>query len=89
MFKPVSRRPQDFTDYSYISIVAILPSLLGFEGSAVLLCYVFSGTILLSSLYTRSEWGLLRIRSYKEHLVIDFLVGVLALIVTVAVWLLR
>ncbi len=80
MFKPISRPLHGFTDYSYIPLVAALPLLVGFGGTAALLCRVFSGTILLSSIFTRSEWGLLRIMPYKVHLIIDFLVGVLALI---------
>lgn len=79
MFKPISHRLHGFTDYSYIPLVAALPTLVGFGGTASLLCRVFSRTILLSSIFTRSEWGLFRIMPYKAHLVIDFLVGVLAL----------
>ena len=79
MFKLISRRLHGFTDYSYIPMVAVAPILLGFGGVPALLCRVFSGAILLSSIFTRSEWGLIRIMPYKAHLVIDFLVGLLAM----------
>ncbi len=79
MFKPISRRLHGFTDYSYIPLVALLPNLIGFGGVPAILCRVFSGGILLSSIFTRSEWGFVRIMPYKVHLAINTLVGVLAI----------
>lgn len=79
MFKPTSPPRCGFINYSYIPIVALLPNLIGFRGVAALLSRMFSVAILLSSIFTRSKWGFVCIMPYKTHLVIDFLVGVVAL----------
>ncbi|OUJ67769.1 SPW repeat domain-containing protein [Hymenobacter crusticola] len=81
MQKPISRRQHAFTDYSYVPLVASAPDLVGFtqEKAATTLCHVLSGTVLLSSLFTRAEWGPLRVMPYKAHLVIDTLGGLTAL----------
>ena len=69
------------TDYSYVPLVASAPELVGFgeERTAARLCGVFSSAILLSSLFTRAEWGPIPVVPYRAHLVLDFSAGVLAL----------
>ena len=69
------------TDYPYVLIVGASPYLFGFADvpSAVLATRLLAGTILLSSLLTRAEWGLFRVMPYKFHLVLDVLGGVTAL----------
>ena len=81
MEKPITRTQHGFTDYSYIPTVAAAPSLVGFtdEQTATQLTRVLSGSILVSSLLTRAEWGLLKVLPYKAHLVADTAVGALAL----------
>lgn len=76
-----------FTDYPYIATVSIAPKLFGFENEeqAALMCRILSSTIIVSSVFTRSEWGLIRVMPYKAHLVIDVLGGVASL---AAPWLL-
>jgi hypothetical protein len=68
-------------DYSYIPLVATAPETLGFsnEKAATTLCRVFSGGVLLSALFTRAEWGLVRVMPYKAHVALDFASGVAAL----------
>ncbi|OUJ70470.1 SPW repeat domain-containing protein [Hymenobacter crusticola] len=81
MQKPISRRQHAFTDYSYVPLVASAPELVGFtqEKAATTLCHLLSGTVLLSSLFTRAEWGPIRVMPYKAHLTIDTLGGLTAL----------
>ena len=81
MFQPISRRQHAFTDYSYAPLVASAPELVGFteEKAATTLCHILSGTILISSLFTRAEWGPIRVMPYKAHLAIDTLGGLTAL----------
>jgi hypothetical protein len=47
--------------------------------AATTLCHVLSGTVLVSSLFTRAEWGPIPIMPYKAHLAIDTLGGLTAL----------
>jgi hypothetical protein len=81
MNQPISRRQHAFTDYSYVPLVASAPDLVGFkdEKAATTLCHVLSSTVLLSSLFTRAEWGPIRVMPYKAHLAIDTLGGLTAL----------
>lgn len=81
MDKPISRRQHAFTDYSYVPLVASAPDVVGFTGekAATALCRVLSSTVLVSSLFTRAEWGPIRVMPYKAHLAIDALGGLTAL----------
>ncbi len=80
MNQPISRKQHGFTDYSYIPLVASAPELVGFtrNQTATILCRVLSGGILASSLFTRAEWGLVKVMPYKTHLTLDTLNGALA-----------
>ena len=80
MNQPISRTQHGFTDYSYIPTVAAAPELVGFteEKTATTLCRVLAGNILLTSLFTRAEWGLVRVLPFKAHLVADAVVGAFA-----------
>ena len=81
MEKPISRKQHAFTDYSYIPVVAAAPELFDFEDeeTAKLLCRILSGGILMSSLFTRAEWGLFKVIPYKIHLILDFSAGMFSL----------
>lgn len=80
MNQPISRKQHGFTDYSYVPLVASAPELVGFTDNptATTLCRVLSGGILASSLFTRAEWGLVKVMPYKTHLTLDTLNGALA-----------
>ena len=69
----LSRRQHGFTDYSYIPTVLAAPRLAGFEDNetAVRMTRVAAGAIVLSSLFTRAEWGLVRVMPYRTHLALD------------------
>lgn len=81
MEKPILRKQHGYTDYSYIPAVLMAPEILGFEDeeTAKLLCRVMSANVLLSSLFTRAEWGLFKVMPYKTHLILDFSVGAFSL----------
>ena len=82
MKKPISRQMHGWiTDYPYVALVSTAPETVGFTEvkPAVTLCRILSGSILVSSLLTRAEWGVVRVMPYKAHLVFDVLGGALAL----------
>jgi len=80
MEKPISRRQHGFTDYSYIPLALTIPKLASFEDepTAVTITRVLAGNILMSSFFTRAEWGVVKKIPYKTHLVLDVVVGALA-----------
>lgn len=79
---PIPRRYHWPTDYSYVPTVAAAPDLFGFAQNkkAARICRVFSSSILASSLFTRAEWGLIKVLPYKAHVALDFGAGVAALV---------
>lgn len=82
MDKPISRQMHGLvTDYPYVAFVSTAPETIGFneEKTAAALCRVMSVGILLSSLLTRAEWGLLPAISFKAHLALDVANGLFAL----------
>jgi hypothetical protein len=81
MPKPISRRAHAFTNYSYTPLVASAPDLVEFteEKAATTLCHVLSGTVPVSSLLTRAEWGPTPVMPYKAHLTIHTIGGMTAL----------
>ena len=83
MAKPISRQMHGLlTDYPYVLIVGIAPFWLGFrdQHAPATLCFILAGMILLTSLVTRAEWGLVRVLPYKLHLLADVVVGLFALL---------
>ena len=83
MAKPISRPMHGLlTDYPYVLIVGTAPFWLGFArpSTPTTLCFVLAGLILLTSLVTRAEWGLVRVLPYKLHLAGDVLVGLFSLL---------
>ena len=78
---PIPRRYHWLTDYSYVPTVAVAPAVFGFahDKNAARLCRAFSGAILLSSIFTRAEWGVVKAMPYKGHVALDFAAGVAAL----------
>ncbi|MES2461631.1 MAG: hypothetical protein V4671_13690 [Armatimonadota bacterium] len=83
MPKLISRRTHGFIEHNYIAAVATAPQIAGFEDdkTAVLACRIFSSGVLVTSLLTRAEWGMVRVIPYKVHLAIDIASSVAALAV--------
>ena len=70
------------TEFTYVLFVGSAPFWLGFrdQHTPATLCFVLAGLILLASLFTRAEWGLVKIVPYKLHLAADVVVGLFALL---------
>ena len=68
------------TDYPYVALVSTAPETIGFtdEKTATVLCRALAGGILVGSLLTRAEWGLLSVFSFKTHLAFDVANGLFA-----------
>lgn len=83
MDQPISRPMHGLlTDYPYVAAVSTAPETVGFADEAPVaaaLYRVMAGAILASSLFTRAEWGLVRVMPYKAHLALDAGVGLFAL----------
>jgi hypothetical protein len=81
MKKLISRQTHGVADYSYATLFAVAPELVGFtdEEIAARLSRVVGGGVALTSLLTRYELGLIRVLPFKAHLVADVAVGLLTL----------
>lgn len=81
MNKPISRKAHAFTDYSYIPLALASPIIFDFEDEeqAKLAGKIQAGSVLVSSLFTRAEWGLFKIMPYKTHLLLDVAVSAFSL----------
>ena len=73
MEQPLSREQHGLGDWAYIPTVAGLPAAVGFERDDVpaRLAWLLSGGVLVSTLFTRAEWGVVRVIPFKAHLVMD------------------
>ncbi len=81
MSKLISRQAHGVADYSYAALFSVAPELVGFtdEEIAARLSRLVSGGVLLTSLFTRYELGLIRVVPFKTHLAADVAVGLLTL----------
>jgi hypothetical protein len=81
MNKPISRRMHGVADYAYAALFAAAPELVGFdqEEAAVNLSRIVGGEVLLASLFTRYEFGLVKVVPFKTHLAGDVAIGLLTL----------
>ena len=81
MEKPISRKVHGLTDYSYVPSILAAPRAVGFEDEpgAVRATRLLASGILVSSLFTRAEWGLFKRMPYRDHLALDTLGGLAAL----------
>ncbi len=81
MFKPIPRPVHAVVDYTYAALFSAAPELVGFteEEIAARFSRVVSGGVLVTSLMTRYELGLIRVLPFKAHLAADVAVGFLTL----------
>ena len=81
MKKLISRQTHGVMDYGYAAMVSGSPEMIGFrdEETATALCRLVGSGVLLSSLMTRYELGLVRIIPFKAHLATDVAVGLFTL----------
>lgn len=81
MNKPVTRFQHGFADYAYAPTAAASPELFGFsdQKTASTLARVIGGGVLLSTLLTRAEWGVVKVMPFKAHLALDVVAGALTM----------
>lgn len=77
--KIVPRPVHAAVDYGYAALFSAAPELIGFtdEKIAAPLARAITGGVLLTSLLTRYELGLIRVLPFKAHLATDVAVGLL------------
>lgn len=81
MKKPISRKTHGAADYAYAALAAALPELANFEEEekAKILCRIIAGGTLTYTLFTRAEWGVIKLIPFKIHLLTDFTAGIFTL----------
>jgi len=81
MNQPISRQQHAIPEFSFIAALAAAPTAAGFQDdkTASTLSYGMGGMALLSSLFTRAEWGVFKVIPYKTHLAVDVLSSLTAL----------
>ncbi len=86
MEQPISREQHGLVDWAYIPAVAAAPGAVGFDrdDTPARLARLLSAGVLLSTLFTRAEWGAIPIIPFRTHLALDTATSALA---TAAPWL--
>jgi len=81
MRQPISRKQHGVADYTYVPTVMAAPNLVHFsrDTTPARLSRGFAAASLANTLFTRAEWGVVKILPYKAHLAIDAVTGVAAL----------
>lgn len=77
MKKLISRQTHSVIDYTYAAAVSSSPETIGFrdEETATALCRLLGSGVVMSSLMTRYELGLIRVMPFKAHLALDVVTG--------------
>ncbi len=81
MKQPLTREQHGVVDYAYVPVVAALPAVVGFDRDDVpaQLARLISSGVLVSTLATRAEWGVVRVVPFKVHLALDAVTSALAM----------
>ena len=81
MQKLISRQMHGVADYAYSALISAAPEVMGFkdEETASTLSRVVGGGVLMTSLMTRYELGLIRVLPFKAHLTADVVAGLFTL----------
>ena len=77
----ISRNWHGVADYTYVPVVMAAPNLIRFssDSTPARLSRGFATASLVNTLFTRAEWGAVKLLPYKTHLAIDAISGVAAL----------
>jgi hypothetical protein len=77
----ISRKQHGVADYTYVPTVMAAPNLAHFarDTTPARLSRGFAAASLANTLFTRAEWGVVKVLPYKAHLAIDAVTGVAAL----------
>jgi hypothetical protein len=81
MRQPITRKQHGIADYTYVPSVLSAPNLAHFadDTTPARLSRAFGATSLVNTLFTRAEWGLVKVMPFKAHLAVDAVSGVAAL----------
>jgi hypothetical protein len=81
MRKPIGRKQHGVADYTYVPTVMAAPNLVHFasDTTPARLSRAFAAASLANTLFTRAEWGVVKVIPFKAHLAIDAVTGVAAL----------
>jgi len=73
MNQPISRQQHAIPEFTIITALTTAPAVADFshDKTASTVAYTMAGAALLSSLFTRAEWGVFKVLPYKAHLAID------------------
>ena len=80
MMRFIPRPIHGLIDYAYALTAAVLPEQLGFchIRKANLFCQCLSATVLVNTILTRAEWGVVRVLPFKTHVANDLATGIVA-----------
>jgi hypothetical protein len=80
MRKLISRKQHGVADYTYVPTVMAAPNLARFARNTTpaRLSRGFASASLVNTLFTRAEWGAVKVLPFKAHLAIDAATGVAA-----------
>ena len=81
MRKPISRQMHAVADYGYSAFISAAPELIGYKNdeTATGLSRLVGGEVLMASVFTRYELGLVPAIPFKAHLAADVAVGLLTM----------
>ena len=81
MRRLISRKQHGVADYTYTPAVMAAPNLVRFatDTTPARLSRGFAAASLVNALFTRAEWGAVKVLPYRAHLVVDALSGAAAL----------
>lgn len=81
MSVPISRPVHGIADYTYVATVAAALMHFGFENNKAAsgVCRFLAGATLVYTIFTRAEWGLVRVIPHKKHLASEAVGGLLAI----------
>jgi hypothetical protein len=82
--KIISPKIHGIIDYLVVVFLLASPSIFGFMGRAALFTYALAGVHLLLTLFTNYSAGVVKIIPLPVHGVIEFVVGLLLIIMAVA-----
>ena len=81
MTKTITRQMHGAADYLYAPLMFTAPEIAGFktEDKAVTVCRAVGAGVLATTLFTRAEWGLVKVIPFKAHLALDVAVSLFSL----------
>jgi hypothetical protein len=81
MEQPISRQMHGVADYAYAPLMFTAPQLIGFEDEkqAATVCQIVGSGVLVATMLTKAEWGVVKVLPFKAHLALDVAVSLFSL----------